>query len=167
MTFFGFVQTKFFPQCVTSWWLPKGQALGEKKYPSYVHCTLIIHKTFAVKCCQSNLINRENALIYSETWKPPIISPTCCFPTFSALSYLAVTALFLVSLTSVFISLICFLVYLAWLKRGRKKFCNSGKTTFFKLCRVGSLKKIIKQIGVSEYIFVILLIIYTWTHFCR
>lgn len=40
---------------------------GKKKYPSYVHCTLIIYKTFAVKCCQSNLINRENALMYSET----------------------------------------------------------------------------------------------------
>lgn len=121
MTFFGLVHTKFFLQSVTSWWLPKGQALGKKKYPSYVHCTLIIHKTFAVKCCQSNLINRENALMYSETWKPPIISPTCCFPTFSALSHLAATAVFLLSLTSVFISLICFLVYLAWLKTGKKK----------------------------------------------
>lgn len=101
-----------------------------KKNPSYVHCTFIICKTFSVKCCQSNLINRENALMYSETWKPPIISPTCCFLTFSALSRLAVTALFLVSLTSVFISLICFLVYLAWLKRGKKTFTIQVKLPF-------------------------------------
>lgn len=142
-------KTKSFLQCVSSWWLPKGQAYG-KKNPRYVHCTFINHKTFTVKRCQSNLINRENALMYSETWKPPIISPTCCFPTFSALSHLAVTAAFLVSLTSVFISLICFLVYLAWLQRGRKASHNPGKTAFFKLSWAGSMKKIIKKISVGQ-----------------
>lgn len=157
-------KTKSFLQCVSSWWLPKGQAYG-KKNPRYVHCTFINHKTFTVKRCQSNLINRENALMYSETWKPPIISPTCCFPTFSALSHLAVTDAFLVSLTSVFISLICFLVYLAWLKRGRKASHNPGKTAFFKLSWAGSMKKIIKKISVGQQIFIILLIIYTWSHF--
>lgn len=128
---------------------PKAR-LMEKKYPHYVHCTFIYHKTFTLKRCQSNLINRENALMYSETWKPPIISPTCCFPTFSALSHLAVTAAFLVSLTSVFISLICFLVYLTWLKTGRKASHNPGKTAFFKLSWAGSMKKIIKKISVGE-----------------
>lgn len=118
MTFSGLVQTKFSLSCVTSWRVPKGQASGRKKNPSYVRCTPIIHKTFAVKCCQSNLTNRENDLMHPETWKPPIMSPTCCFPTFSALSHLAATAVFL---TSVCISLICFLVYLTWLKRKKNR----------------------------------------------
>lgn len=145
------MESKFLLQRVNFLVITQRPGFRIQKYPSYVHCTLIIHKTFAVKCCQSNLINRENTLMYSETWKPPIISPTCCFPTFSALSHLAATAVFLVSLTSVFISLICFLVYHAWLERRRKTFQNSGKTAFFfKLCQAGSLKKIIRRISVGE-----------------